>query len=76
MTTVQAGDVVQITDPSHQWYPALVTVTDVKSWGIQGYVVTPTKGLKENGPAYIRIQLGRYEYVGKAVIGTGAEVKP
>jgi len=68
MIEVNERDVVQITDPTHHWYPALIIVSEVKSWGIQGYTIIPTNDAESNGQAYIRLKQGVYEYVGKAAI--------
>lgn len=35
------GDVVQVIDENHPWYGCLLTVSDPKSWGIQGFVQWP-----------------------------------
>lgn len=68
MSDLKAGDVVQITDPTHHWYPSLIIVSEPKAWGIQGYAIIPTNGEESNGQAYIRLKHGGYEYVGKAVV--------
>lgn len=70
---LQAGDIVQITDPQHQWYPALIVVDEVKSWGIQGYTLIVTNGPEPNGRAYIRLKSAVYERVGMAVLVPGPE---
>lgn len=68
--TVEPGDVVQITREDHGWYPALIVVSEVKQFGIQGYmtVVTSNDPNEPNAPAYGRLNWGDFEYVGKAVI--------
>jgi hypothetical protein len=70
------GDIVQITDESHHWYPCLIIVTEVKSWGIQGYITIPSNDNNPNGNAFIRLKDGEFEFCGcKAVLvrGTGEE---
>ncbi len=63
---MEPGDIVQITDPSDNWYPCLLIVSEVKSWGIQGCVIMPTpKGTRE---AYYRIENGKFQVVGKAIL--------
>lgn len=58
---VEINDVVQII-PSHEWSGCFVIVTEVKKWGIQGFVQVPMKS-----QAYIRIKNGEFEKVGKAI---------
>lgn len=57
----QANDVVQII-PTHKWGGCFVLVTEVKKWGIQGFVQIPMQG-----QAYIRLNLGEYEKIGTAI---------
>lgn len=59
--TVQVNDVVQLV-PEHKWSGCLVTVTEVKTWGIQGFVQIPMKG-----QAFIRVNENDYEKIGTAV---------
>lgn len=65
---MEVGDIVQITDPDHHWYPCLVIVSEVKSWGIQGYLSIPQDNTGNVGNAYIRLINEVIEPVGKAVI--------
>lgn len=60
---VEEGDIVQITDETHEWFPSLIVVSEVKSFGVQGYVHIPMKG-----DAYIRLDKSKYERVGRAAI--------
>jgi len=57
------GDIVQVTDFKSSWFPCLVIVTELKSFGIQGYTAVPTKG-----DAFIRLSFGTFEKVGEAII--------
>lgn len=63
------GDIIQITDKSDKWFPCLLVVSEVKSWGVQGYVTIPHS--ESVGNAYYRIEKGKYEVVGFAVIVAG-----
>ncbi len=67
------GDIVQITDASHGWYPALVVVDEVKSFGCQAYMIhiKSNDPSSKNGTAYIRLNRNQYERVGRAVIAIG-----
>lgn len=57
---IQVNDVVQLV-PGHKWAGCFVTVTEVKSWGIQGFVQIPLRG-----PAYIRVTQEDYVKIGTA----------
>lgn len=61
MPEFKEGDVIQITDSNDKWFPCLLIVSEVKSWGVQGYVSIPMKG-----DAYYRIDNGKFELVGVA----------
>lgn len=63
---MQTGDIVQIVDPDHHWYPCLVIVSEVKSWGIQGYLTIPQDNQGNVGNAYIRLSNEVIEVVGHA----------
>lgn len=67
---VVAGDVVQITDAAHAWYPALLIVDEIKSFGVQAYCLIPTNNAEAQscGAAYIRLKFGQFEFVGKTKI--------
>jgi hypothetical protein len=62
---VKTNNIVQVTNPDSQWFPCLVIVTEVKSWGIQGFTHIPMKG-----PAYIRLSRADFEVcvLGNAII--------
>lgn len=63
---LQKGDIVQITDTNNKWYPCLLVVDEVKAWGIQAYVSIPIE--KGVGDAYYRIENGKFNKVGRAII--------
>lgn len=58
---IEENDVVQIV-PEHRWGGCFVIVSEVKSWGIQGYVQIPMQG-----QAYIRLNTGEFERIGKSL---------
>jgi len=60
------GDIVQIVDEEHHWFPALIIVDEVKGFGCQGYIDIPGKG-----SAYIRLKTEEFEVVGKAHLVKG-----
>jgi hypothetical protein len=65
---VNPGDVVQITNSDHHWYPAFIAVTDLKSFGIMGYNLIVDNSDDINGRAYIRLNSSDYERIGQAKI--------
>lgn len=64
------GDVVQL-DPEQTKNPmfagCMLVVTEVRAWGVQGYVQGLGTDGKRAGQAYYRAETGTFEYVGKAV---------
>lgn len=70
MTGLEDGDVVQL-DPVLTANPmfrgCMLVVSEVKPWGVQGYV----QGLGENGQmggqAYYRAETGTFAFVGRSV---------
>lgn len=62
------GDIIQITNEEHPWFPALLVVTEVKNWGVQACVLSPVSN--KQGPCaqtFNRLNSREYELVGKAV---------
>lgn len=64
------GDIIQITNETHPWYPSLLIVSEVKAWGVVAYALIPTSNdnSKPVGLAFNRINSNDYEKVGSAVI--------
>jgi hypothetical protein len=62
------GDIVQITNEGHHWFPSLIVVSELKSFGIQGFCFMPHNDGSGTGEAYIRLRREEYERVGVAVI--------
>lgn len=66
---IKTNDIVQITDEKHHWFPALIIVSEPKSWGVQGYLhVVNNDPAEPNGQAYIRLDAAQYEKVGHAIV--------
>ena len=69
---INKGDIVQITDENHHWFPALIVVSEVKGFGCQGYAMVPDESAEQGnnlgGRAYIRLNENTYEKVGHAVL--------
>ena len=65
---IRIGSVVQITDmpPSHQgWVGAFLLVTDLKSFGVQGFVHT-IQFHDRHQQAYTRLTWEQLHYIGQA----------
>ena len=69
------GDVVQITNEGHHWFPAFITITETKPFGCMGYMISVTSNKIEdrNNPAYIRLCFSDFEFIGRAVVIVGME---
>lgn len=72
MSVYAEGDVIQITDQAHPWYPALLIVDEVKRWGVQAYVVVPKSNDGNQWPslAYNRLTYDQIAQVGPALVRT------
>lgn len=66
-------DIVQITDETHPWYPALLIVGEVKPWGVQACALIPASNAapKSCNQAWNRLKTGSFERVGRAVVVPG-----
>ena len=61
------GTIVQITDRDHHWFPCLIIVDEVKSWGVKGYITYPVSNDgNPNNSAWIRLSNGEFKEVGEA----------
>jgi hypothetical protein len=65
---MQVGTIVQITDEKHHWFPCLIIVSEIKSWGVQGYMSIPKDNMGNVGQAYIRLNTNQFEVVGEAKV--------
>lgn len=72
---VHENAVVQITDESHQWFPALLIVEELKGWGVMGYLYVVTNTQEPNGQAYIRVKTESFERIGTAIIVNNNEAE-
>jgi hypothetical protein len=66
--TLEKGDVIQIINEENKWFPCLLVVSEVKSWGIQAYVMLPKNDGTGTGFAYYRISYGEFVKIGSALI--------
>jgi hypothetical protein len=69
MSDIEAGDIVQITPQKETFGACLVTVTEVKSWGIQGYV--QSAGVP--GQQYVRVRTEDFERTGGKCVWIAGE---
>jgi hypothetical protein len=69
--SIEINDIVQISpEIEHHdgfWAGNLLVVTEVKTWGVQGYCRT------EKGQAFLRLKHGSFERVGRLVWAPDAE---
>lgn len=70
---INKGDIVQIVDEEHAWFPALLIVDEVKNWGVVAFALIPQKndGSEPVGRAYNRLSFAKIERVGEANIIPG-----
>jgi hypothetical protein len=76
MIEVEVGDVVQVVEAHGRmgWVGALVIVTEVKSFGVQGFVHS-IKSHDEAARIYIRLAWKDIERVGSAALIPADEVE-
>ena len=65
----QVGDLFQINEliAKPGWIGAIVLVTEIKAWGIQGFI-HKVKNDSEAQQVYVRLRWECIEYVGRAVL--------
>lgn len=64
MESVKVNSVVQVNEKGLEgWIGCLVQVSEVKSWGIRGWIQLP-----KQGPAYIRLKWEEIDYIGQAIL--------
>ena len=63
---VKIGDVVQVTDPTHNWFPALLIVRDFSNSGVLAGCIFPTNDKEINGVDYMRLPRGSFTRIGEA----------
>jgi hypothetical protein len=60
----QVGEIVQANENARNWFRCLVVVSEIKSWGIQGFTTIPHPDRDQSGDAYIRLQWEEIERTG------------
>jgi hypothetical protein len=76
-TELRPGDVVQISPdcPNRPFAGCMMTVTEPKAWGAQGYVQALGEDEQPGGQAFIRIKWEDMEFVGRAPWVAGSIVE-
>ena len=69
------GDIIQITDETHAWFPCLLIISDVKQWGVIAYITIPKSndGSELPARAFNRLPYGKFERVGNAAYALGGD---
>jgi len=72
-TSIEKGDIVQIVDEGHAWYPGLLIVDEVKPWGVQACLLMPVSNEPGSkcSQAWNRLRTAQIMKVGRAVIMPG-----
>ncbi len=70
MVVLSVGDIVQIVNAQHAWYPCVLIVDEVKIWGVQAYVIHPlsNQGSGNIAIAPIRLKMEDVQKVGESLI--------
>lgn len=67
MLNTHPGDIIQITNPAHDWHPALLVVQESKKWGLQAFAFVPRNdGQTQQNP--IRLKWGVFQKVGECAV--------
>lgn len=66
---LEIGSVVQLSPSvgNPMFACCMLTVTDIREWGVQGFVQSLGEGGEPGGQAFYRAKWKEIEYVGKAV---------
>jgi hypothetical protein len=69
----EAGDIIQLTDEKHPWYPCLLIVSEPKAWGVQAVCLAPSSNMEPLTTVqyWNRLKSGQYEVVGRARVMPG-----
>ena len=67
---MKKNSVVQINENGPEgWIGCFVQVSEIKTWGIQGWVEIP-----KGGSAYIRLKSKEFDYIGEALLTKQDEI--
>ena len=71
MKNIKINSVVQINENGkEEWIGCLIVVSEIKNWGVQGFLKMPFKG-----NAYIRLNNNEFDLIGDAVMILKEETK-
>lgn len=62
---IMPGSIVQVSNGESEWFGCVVTVEELKSFGVQAYLTVPN-----TGTAYVRLNWDEIVYVGEAAFVT------
>ena len=70
-TKVNIGSIIQIRPDAgleNCWQGVLLTVEEIKKWGVLAFALSPSQGLKAQAPGrfYMRLTTGQFDMVGAA----------
>ena len=60
---MKRGDVIQANENAMGWCGTILTVSEVKEWGVQAFVHIPFQG-----DAYIRLRHDQYDSLGASAV--------
>jgi hypothetical protein len=66
--TLNLGDVVQLDREGTCFHGCFMIITEIKSFGAQGFIAVPGDMEKPAGRAYLRLAWDQMYYVGRAVL--------
>lgn len=74
MEQYKEGDVFQINEKHGRkgWVGAFILATEIKSWGIQGFVAAPIEH-EEQAHYYIRLKWEELDFIGHAALVPGPD---
>lgn len=64
----EVGDIVQITNRNHPWFPCVLLVSEVKAWGVRAAVLAPATNMP-NEPGGPMQYWNRLRWVDFTVVG-------
>ena len=61
---IQVNSIIQVNENGQKrWISCLIQVSELKTWGIQGWAQIPMQG-----SAYIRLKWDQIDYIGEAIM--------
>ena len=66
MIMINKGDAIQIINKDHHWFPCILVVDEVKSWGVTADLYIPNKN--GVGIAPIRLATDTFAKIGESMV--------